>query len=85
MNIQEIQGEVCRYHVSSDSDPSVTYMVDLLEHHPLGSCSCRDWVTRRLPDFRRNGTTTTCKHVRACREHFTNDVLESMLEQELKR
>lgn len=74
-------GDRCRYFVTSESNPRARYFVDLLEHEGRGSCSCKDWSCRCWPIVKAGGQAM-CKHLRACREHFLNQILAAMAAKE---
>jgi len=65
------------YTVQSESDPRSVHIVDLTENAGRSACSCKDWQTRRWPIIR-DGGSATCKHVRAVREFFLDNLLREM-------
>lgn len=77
--IRAIAGEKLRFYVSA-SDGNHEYLVDLLENHGIGRCSCTDHGTRRQPRIK-NGERCYCKHVIQAREYFLNDLLKTLSEQ----
>ncbi len=81
MKVRAILGETCRYHVQSSSNPNRLHLVDLLEHE----CSCTDWTCRQRGYRERTGQRYHCRHIRAAREEFLNDILERLKEDQLAR
>lgn len=73
MKITDIMGEPCRYWVDSESTDG-RHLVDLFENQ----CGCADYVCRRRKYEMETGQPYRCRHIRACREHFLNDVLDAM-------
>lgn len=81
MTIRNVEGELGRYLVQSESQPDQEYLVDLLEH-PIGNrcagrCSCRDWETRRQPRLtvaEEVTPETFCKHIEACQLRFAQEM-----------
>lgn len=63
-----------RWHVSSESRPGETHMVDVLAFRGFGECSCEHFAFRMLPELTASGSTTfaRCKHIEAAREAFTD-------------
>jgi hypothetical protein len=85
--VQEFQGERCRYLVRSRTNPRTNYLVDLLENDGIGGCTCVAWQARFWPDIRRRGLKAhdemrRCYHLNAARERFLNDVLVTMAKKE---
>ena len=60
--------ERLRYFVTSNSDPQDRYLVDLLS----GECGCIDYGVRH----REEGTD--CKHLRAAKRYFANEILSEI-------
>lgn len=85
MNVQPTGGRMV-FTVQSESEPRSQHVVDLLENDGRGACSCKDFQTRRWPVIR-DGGRATCKHMRAAREYFLDDLLARMAvaEKEPKR
>lgn len=77
MNIR-IYDCITRYFVSSTSKPDVENLVDLLALDCNGECSCEDFRMVKLPNLRRKDGPTQCKHIKAVREHFLNQVLSTL-------
>jgi hypothetical protein len=75
------------------SDGTETYLVDLLENKGNGACSCRDFICRRLPKWKETGKTVPygwldsshCRHIQACIELWSIDVLKAMYDQTRKQ
>lgn len=55
IHVWTIPGEPFCYKVESWEKPSEPHRVELLEQMGNGACSCVDWTTRCLPNWRRNG------------------------------
>lgn len=95
MKISPIHGEKWRYYVHSVSENNAEHIVDLSANNGNGECSCRDFETRRGPNFHRNGKNivdymrddkgkvdteaTYCKHIQAVRNHLFNSILPDMV------
>jgi len=91
MNVKPIPGEPLRFSVHSESDPHSTHVVDLHMRGGNGECSCRDFETRRGPNWDNNGHVvveyardnegkaisgaTRCKHIRAAVLWWANNEL----------
>jgi len=54
-------------------------MVDLFSNTTLGECSCRDYVCRSLPLFKKTGQRRFCKHIKVARELFIDDVIKHLM------
>lgn len=73
------------YHVKSSSREG-HHVVDLLENGGLGLCDCEDFVMRKHPEYRiLDGTVKDkrryrCKHIKACRELLTDELVEKLHE-----
>ena len=90
MRAEPIRGEALRYTVHSETVGDETHVVDLTENDGNGACSCRDFETRRGPNYHRNGKViveygrddkgkvikeaTRCKHLNAAFLQFATDV-----------
>ena len=66
--------------------------VDLIENRFNGYCTCEDYTMRRHPIFRvtrkpkdDGENRTRCDHILACREWFTNDLLNRLRLNELRQ
>lgn len=81
MIIRAIVGEVCRYQVQSESNPRQFHLVDLLDTE----CSCSDWTCRQRSYRERTKKAYFCKHIKAARVQFTDDILERLREDHLER
>ncbi len=81
MQIFAITGETCRYHVASERNPRHHYLVDLLDNE----CSCTDWTCRQKAHKEATGQAYRCKHIRAARHEFLEDILERLREDQLSR
>jgi len=70
MNITHFEAN--RYHVESESDPSMAYLVDLEEHGGRGECSCRHFYCKVGPAWdRKQFEIKPCKHLWAAySEHY---------------
>ena len=95
MKVSPIKGEKWRYYVFSESEDNAEHIVDLSANNGNGECSCRDFETRRGPNFHRNGKlivdyskdergkvnpeATYCKHIAAVRNHLLNSILPDMV------
>lgn len=63
-----------RFFVTS-SKPDVENLVDILALKGNGECSCEDFRMVKLMNIRNNNGPTQCKHIKAVREHFLNQVI----------
>lgn len=89
-----IEGEKWRYHCTSESDPSMLFLVDLQAFSGLGQCSCQDWEFRRQPKVTALSPKEVsnlsdlekdfirCKHIRKARVDIGMLVLDELIEQE---
>lgn len=66
-SVEEIPGEVFRFHVRSFRNPEVKYFVDLEEHDLIGECNCHHWVMRLGPKVKL-GERVRCKHIKVARD-----------------
>lgn len=77
------------YHVSSKSNPSMPYVVDLSQRGGNGACGCVYFMMVANPAFRRHGKwipyapgrqgASECKHIRAAFDHYHQHVTIPML------
>ena len=74
MKIEPVVGEVCRFFVQSGSNPDGRHLVDLLE----GQCGCADYVCRRRAYEAKTGSPYKCRHLRATREFFLDQILSAI-------
>lgn len=66
-----------RWHVSSDSDPERTHLVDVLSFRGFGECSCEHFEFRILPAIKAGAMTPErCKHILAARDAFTDFMIQ---------
>ena len=95
MKVSPVKGEKWRYYVFSESEDNAEHIVDLSANNGNGECSCRDFETRRGPNFHRNGKlivdyskdergkvlpeATYCKHIALVRNHLLNSILPDMV------
>lgn len=84
MKIHAIVGEVCRYRVDSETHPNQSYVVDLLAGDG-GECGCPSWTCNHRAHRNESGKAYRCKHLIAVREHFLDDVLDSLKMRELEK
>lgn len=68
-----------RFFVTS-SKPDVENLVDLLALKGNGECSCEDFRMVKLMNLRRKEGPTQCKHIKAVREHFLNQIISYIRE-----
>ncbi len=74
MRIEPVVGEVCRFFCQSGSAPENRHLVDLLENQ----CGCASYVCRRRAFERATGSPYRCKHIRAVREFFLDEILSTI-------
>jgi hypothetical protein len=73
------------FHVKSESREG-WYVVDLIENRGLGNCTCPHFCGRLFPEYRIvDGTTKDkrrfrCKHIKACRELLTDELVIKLKE-----
>lgn len=78
MNVSVLDGELLRFHVRSEDDPEVEYLVDLAECGGNGWCGCWDFEFRRFPAWKRErkaSTDTRCKHLDAARAYLLDALI----------
>jgi hypothetical protein len=66
------------YLCKSQRSPTVRYTIDLEFHEGLGQCDCADFALRRFPIWKSvqaNYDHLRCKHIRAIRNHFLDQIL----------
>lgn len=73
MKVTHIMGEPLRFWVSSESG-STPHLVDIGED----ACGCADWTCKHRKWQRETGKPYRCKHLKAAREAFLDDVIEAM-------
>lgn len=66
------------FQIASESKKGAFYTVDVMDNEGLGGCDCKDFLSRRLPKFERNGRiifeSLRCKHLRRVRS-FAFDLI----------
>ena len=69
------------FQVRSESRHDQWYGVDLIENRGLGFCTCPHFSARLLPEYSiidgmtKDKRRYRCKHIKACRELLTDEVL----------
>lgn len=85
MKIELLEG-LTRYHVQSEHHAGDVYLVDLLPYVGIGCCSCPHYRIRLEPRIRAgkigDPADYRCKHIRACRDKLSNDLLETLIKGE---
>lgn len=81
MTVQAVVGEVGRFWVSSETHDDQRHLVDLLE----GECGCASFVCNNRRYRQQYGHNFRCKHIKAARENFMDDILESLREHQLSK
>jgi hypothetical protein len=70
------------YAVPSESNPRVSYRVDIVANGGAGRCACTDFGTRRQPNLDAgmpmHTRDTSCKHVRAVHQYFLRELLSEL-------
>ncbi len=70
-----------RWHAVSESrGKEVVHVVDVLENHGFGKCSCEDFQFRCQPALDDKRETHRCKHLVAAREAFADLMIAKLLE-----
>ena len=81
--VRTIPGEPTRFQVRSRSHPEEYHIVDLLAYNGLSECSCIRFSTVCRPRIKKTGNlppSFRCRHIKAAREIFTNNVIDRILE-----
>lgn len=74
-----------------DNRQPMEYLVELKNEYGLNNCTCEDFQFRVAPDYAcaiRSGIPYDmidigqCKHIKLCKERFTEIMLEGMLQRE---
>ena len=81
MKLTTIAGEPGRYMCESETTPGTSHLVDILENF----CGCQDFTCRRRVYQENTGKEYRCKHIRAARDFFTDEVIEAIKEQQLSK
>lgn len=79
--VEEIGGELFRYHVRSRSRAEVLHVVDLESFRWAGECSCEAFCFRYKPELERGAQpddSLRCVHIRACRAYVLDNVLPKL-------
>jgi hypothetical protein len=92
MTIRNVEGELGRYLVQSESNPDQEYLVDVTEN-PVGNrcagkCSCQDFSIRRQPKVIIAVEVTPeifCKHCEAVQLRFAQEIAFLLYTGDLKR
>lgn len=76
------------FQIASESKKGSFYTVDVFDNEGLGGCDCKDFLSRRLPKFERNGRiifeSLRCKHLRRVRSFAFDLIILSQLRNEKK-
>ncbi len=90
IRVRAIPGEAFCYEVESWEKPDQPHRCQLLDHFGNGACSCTDFGTRCLPNFKKHGKfvdywnrqngkpnplRTRCRHLGAAHVKHLNDHL----------
>ena len=73
MKVKPIEGEILRYHVTSEKNPANLYLVDLEEYWGVGWCACPHFAFDIEPTLSRFGSKPEkpddfrCKHIAIAR------------------
>lgn len=74
------QDNVGGFLVQSESDPNVSYIVDLMAYNGAGHCTCDDYATRvgcyRAKEI--EPVHKNCKHVRKCFEFVGEELMRKL-------
>ena len=81
IEVYPVMGEVGRYRVQSSSHKDQTHLCDILED----SCGCADWTCKHRTHTEKTGLPYHCKHLKAARSFFLDDILESIKETQLSK
>lgn len=79
--IHQIEGEIGRFWVGSDSDPAVAYQVDLASFDGAGECECDDFIKRGKRKQAKAGerrSKVECKHIAAARRIFVMNFFRTL-------
>lgn len=80
------QSDTGNFLVQSESDASVSYIVDLMAYDGAGHCTCDDYSTR-VGCFRAKEIEPihkNCKHIRRCYEFVGEEFIRKLSEMERK-
>lgn len=84
VRVAPIPNEALRYYCESWTSPQRPHLVDLSDHFGNGSCSCKDFITRRQPAIRDGKPlftqATTCRHIQAAHRYWLKHSLEHAAE-----
>src|SRR5438105_6311902 len=76
------------YHVQSDHDPQVKYVVDLSAWHGAGACTCLNFQMKLQPFLKAHQVPTAryaCKHLRRVHRYLAIEVAQKILNQRQKQ
>jgi len=76
--VTEIPGEAFRFHVQSDSDPSLQYLVDLEMNDAIGWCGCPHWAYRLGPKVAK-GERIRCRHLKIARDYAFDGLIRRLI------
>lgn len=68
--------EHCRFHVTSETNSNVIYLVDLSEG--TGECDCADFILRK-----KKNSNAMCKHLVCVRNFLADEVIQALRENAL--
>lgn len=76
MKVEPYQGEWFRFTVTSESGDG-SYFVDLQENNFVGQCDCPHFQCRLAPKIR-EGSTVVCKHIKAAKDVWFDNVARKL-------
>ena len=68
------------FHIQSEGDPSIYYVIDLMAYNGKGRCTCEDWEMRVGP-MRSRGIEPihkSCKHIRLAFQHVGEELIRKL-------
>ena len=80
--VEPVDNEPLSYHVKSDPSNDYCDLVVCTDHHGNGSCSCPDYVYKKLPYINEGyelfTTQTQCKHIILAQEYWKRKSLHDV-------
>lgn len=84
MQVNSINGEPLRFHVTSQTRSERLHLVDLEEWGGFGVCSCETFTYRTQPKVfkgeKKKGYGTDCKHIIAAKVFFAQKIVREIIQ-----
>lgn len=87
MKIRNYEG-LLRYTVESDDHKGEEYFVDLALYGGVGFCDCPHFKFRLEPQLSLRPIDPEkfrCKHIRACRRHLSDQLIDALIKTEIRK